>query len=433
MSRCPPSDSAPPAGPEDISRAVDHLFRREYGRLVAILARRFGAAYLHLAEDVVQDALVKAMQVWPFTGVPPNPTAWILQTARNRAIDQTRRSQLWRGRQSELALLVEDCLESALTLPAPQFEDEIRDSQLRMMFVCCHPGLPPDAQVALTLKTLCGFGEGEIGAAFLCDEAAVTKRLVRARKFLRERRLALDLPKAAQLAPRLAAVQQALYLLFNEGYKASQGDLLVRTELCAEALRLAGLLSTHPAGDRPATRALLALMHLNAARLPARVDEAGGLLVLAKQDRTRWDGALIRRGLAHLAASGAGPTVSRFHLEAGIAACHCLAASYEATDWGRILSLYDSLVRIDASPVVALNRAMAVAQVRGADAGLQALEAISPRNALDDYHHSHALAGLLLAETGRPVEARARFERALALARLPAEKELLMRRIAAVS
>jgi RNA polymerase sigma-70 factor (ECF subfamily) len=412
---------------------VDHLFRREYGRLVAILARRFGAAHLNLAEDVVQDALVKAMQVWPFIGVPPNPTAWILQTARNRAIDQTRRAQLWRGRQSALAPLVEDCLESALTLPAPQFEDEIRDSQLRMMFVCCHPGLPPDAQVALTLKTLCGFGEGEIAAAFLCREETITKRLVRARQFLREKRLVLDLPKAAHLAPRIAAVHQALYLLFNEGYKASHGPALVRAELCAEALRLAELLATHPAGDRPATHALLALMHLNAARLPARVDETGGLLLLAKQDRGRWNRAHIRRGLGHLAASGAGPTVSRFHLEAGIAACHCLAASYEATDWGRILSLYDSLVQIDASPVVALNRAMAVAQVHGADAGLKALGAISPRRALEDYHHFHALAGLLLAETGRPDEARVRFQRALALARLPAERELLTRRIETVS
>src|ERR1035437_5363062 len=261
-----------PAAPNlpEVTRLLDHLFRRESGRLVAILTRHFGVAHLHLAEDVVPDALVRAMQTWPFTGVPQTPSAWPPQTAKNRAIDATRRGQLWRGKQPELMPLVEDCLQSALTVPPPLFEDEMRDSQLRMMFVCGHPGLPVEAQVALTLKTLCGFGEREIAAAFLETEAAVTKRLVRARQFLREQGVAVDLPPAAELAPRVDMVLQALYLLFNEGYKASQGDSLLRTDLCAEAIRLAELLGEPPLGDRPATRALLALIDLGAARLPAR-------------------------------------------------------------------------------------------------------------------------------------------------------------------
>jgi len=414
----------------DVPRLVDHLFRREAGRLVAILTRHFGIEHLHLAEDVVQDALLKAMETWPFTGVPRNPSAWLLQTAKNRALDQARRGTLWRGKQQMLSPLVEDCLHAALTVPPPQFEDEIRDSQLRMMFVCCHPGLPAEAQVALVLKTLCGFGEGEIAAAFLSTEAAVTKRLVRARQYLREQQVAIELPSAAELAPRAGAVLQALYLLFNEGYKASQGDTLLRAGLCTEAIRLGGLLVLHPAGDRPETHALLALMHLDSARLPARVDDGGSLLLLAEQDRGKWDQAAVRRGLAHLEASGTGPAVTRYHLEAGIAACHCLAPSFEQTEWNQILALYDRLWKLDRSPVVALNRAVALAQLEGPAAGLRALEEIEGRAALENYHLFHAVAGQLRLDAGEPAAARDSFRRSLELAALPAERALLERRLA---
>ena len=417
-----------PHAPE-VTRLVDHLFRREAGRLVAILTRHFGVEHLHLAEDVVQDALMKAMQTWPFTGVPQNPSAWLLQTAKNRALDHTRRHALWRGKQQELSPLVEDCLRTALAAPVPQFEDEIRDSQLRMMFVCCHPGLPPEAQVALTLKTLCGFGESEIAAGFLAGEAAMTKRLVRARQFLREQAIAFELPVAAELAPRVDRVLQVLYLLFNEGYKASRGDSLLRADLCDEAIRLAELLSAHPLGDRPTTHALLALMYFGAARLPARLDDSGGLLVLAEQDRSLWDQSRIGRGMRHLGLSGAGPAVGRYHLEAGIAACHCLAPDFTATDWRRIVGLFDELLRLDDSPLVALNRAVAVAQVGGPAAGLRALDAIKGRTALEDYHLYHAVAGQLLFDTGKTERAAVRFRRGLELARLPAERALLEKRL----
>ncbi len=414
----------------DVAQVVDHLFRREAGRLVAILAARFGSAHLHLAEDVVQDALLRAMQVWPYSGVPENPSAWLLQTARNRALDITRRATLWREKQDTIIPLVEESLDDAVALPAPQFEDEIRDSQLRLMFACCQPTLPTEAQVALVLKTLGGFGEKEIAAAFLTSTDAVAKRLVRARQHLRESGASLELPRAEELAPRLSSVLQSLYLLFNEGYKASHGDSLLRADLCAEAIRLGELLTAHPLGRRPETQALLALMHLHASRLPARVADDGSLLVLSAQDRSRWDKEQIRRGLAYLDASAEGTQVSRYHLEAGIAAAHALAPTPAETQWAHILDLYDALLVLAPSPVIALNRAVALSQVNGPVAALAALDAIPRRPSLDQYHLYHAVKGQLLADTGRKAEAAAALQRALDLAPQPAERALLAQKLA---
>jgi RNA polymerase sigma factor (sigma-70 family) len=427
----PESLSPPPSKPNgsEVRLIVDHLFRREAGRLVAILTRYFGVTNLHLAEDVVQDALVKAMETWPFTGVPENPSAWLLQAAKNRALDQTRRAILWRGKQAELAPLMEDCLHAALVPQPPRFEDEINDSQLRMMFVCCCPGLPAEAQVALILKTLCGFGENEIAAAFIDTPAAVAKRLVRARHFLRENGVTVDLPSAVELTPRVEVVQQALYLLFSEGYKASQGDSLLRTDLCTEAIRLAQMLSMHSAGDRPSTHALLALMHLNAARNPARVDDVGGVLLMAGQDRGLWDQDQIRQGMHHLAASGAGDRVTRYHLEAGIAACHVLAKDFAATNWRQIVGLYDQLLEQDSSPVVALNRAVALAKLEGPRAALEVIDRMANRDALEPYHLLHAVAGQLWLEAGEKERAAGCLRRALELAVLPAERNLLEQRL----
>jgi RNA polymerase sigma factor (sigma-70 family) len=409
-----------------VATVVGNLFRREAGRLVAILTRRFGPEHLHLAEDVIQDALGKAMEVWPFTGVPSNPTAWILQTARNRALDQTRRARLWEGKQAMLLPLVEDCLDPAGAGGA-QFEDEIEDSQLRMMFVCCHPGLPPDAQVSLTLKVLCGFGEREIASAFLSSEAAIAKRLTRARQFLRDERVKTDLPRASELAPRLAAVRQVLYLLFNEGHKASAGPTLLREELCLDAIRLAELLAERPFASQPETHALLALMYFNAARLGTRMDGEGIMLTLARQDRSRWDQEMIAKGVAHLAASGQGLEVSRYHLEAGIAASHALAPSVAETDWRRILGLYDDLLARDPSPMVALNRAVALARVEGAVAGLGAIEVMEGRDSLEGHHLLHAVTGHLWFQAGDREKAFASFQRARTLATLQAEREHLSR------
>lgn len=424
----PPPGSLPePAG--DVPRVIDALFRHESGRLIAILTSQLGVEHLHLAEDVVQDALLKAMETWPYTGVPQNPSVWLLQTAKHRAIDRLRRATTWRGKVESIVPFVEGALQRALELPPPQFEDEIRDSQLRMMFVCCHAELPADTQVALILKTLCGFGEREIAAAFFSTEGAIAKRLVRARRVLRDTGLSLELPATADLRDRLNVVLQALYLLFNEGYKASGGDTLLRADLCAEAIRLGELLSAHPATCGPATHALVALMHFNAARFSTRTDEEGSLLLLADQDRTRWDRREIQLGLSYLTASGVGDAVSRFHLEAGIAACHCLAPDFASTHWSRIRELYDLLLDIDASPVVALNRTIAVAYADGPAAGLQAFQNIPGASELEGYYLFHAVAGHLWSAAGDRARAEACFLRAIALARHPAEHAFLQKRI----
>ncbi|HKB90021.1 MAG TPA: sigma-70 family RNA polymerase sigma factor, partial [Opitutaceae bacterium] len=263
-----------------VTEAVDHLFRREAGRMVATLTRYLGTGNLHLAEDVVQDAMAKAMQTWPFTGIPSNPSAWIIQTARNRAIDQMRRSHIWTDRLQLLTPYIQECLARASATPAALFEEEIRDGRLRMMFACCHPDLPPEVQLALTLKTLCGFGEAEIAAAFLTTPGAIAKRLVRGRQTLREKGISMELPSTSELVSRLDLVLQVLYLLFNEGYKSSHGDALVDEDLCAEAINLAESLVHHPVGRQPKTQALLALMYFGAARLPARLDAHGNILLL---------------------------------------------------------------------------------------------------------------------------------------------------------
>jgi RNA polymerase sigma factor (sigma-70 family) len=413
-----------------VAEVLDDLFRRESSRLVAILTRRFGPENLHLAEDVVQDALVRAMETWPFTGVPENPTAWILHTACNRALDQKRRSKIWRGKQPMLLPLVEDCLDSALRSGALQFEDEIEDSQLRMMFVCCHPGLLPEAQVALTLKILCGFGEREIAAAFLTTEVAIAKRLGRARSLLRTQGISTEIPRTAELVQRLNAVRQALYLLFNEGYKASHGNFLLREDLCDAALRLGELLVSHAFANDAETHALLALMYFNAARMPARVDAAGVIFTMETQDRGRWDQKRMGFGARHLSLSGGALRVSRYHLEAGIAACHTLARCESETDWAQILGLYDMLLELDPSPVVALNRAVALSKVEGARAGLRALETMAGSFVLKNYHLLDVVAGHLHMGAGEQAQAAVRFRRAHSLATLGAERDLLARRIA---
>src|SRR2546427_2041143 len=277
----------------DAIKVADHRFRQEAGKMIATRMRTLGFHNLQLAEDVVQDALLKAMQNWAFNGVPRNPSAWLMQVARNQALDTVRRQQNFRSKEEDITAFFE--LHSG-TQPGPEsvhFDDEIRDDELRMMFACCHPDLPRESQVALTLKTLCGFGEEEIAAAFLTSTAAMAKRLVRARRSIREAGIPLEIPAGSELSARLDAVLQTLYLLFNEGYKASRGDELIRQDLCDEAIRLTTLLVEHPTGNRPKTHALLSLMLLSGARLSARVDAEGNLLLLAEQDRSRWDRAMI--------------------------------------------------------------------------------------------------------------------------------------------
>ena len=365
------------SSPGAVSQVVEHLFRHEAGKMVATLTRIFGLEHLTLAEDVVQATLARALQTWPFYGVPKNPAGWIMRASRNVALDVVRREKVFRDKEGEIARLIE----GGLTASDEMIFDElaIEDDRLRLMFVCCHPILFEEDEVALALKTLCGFSVPEISNAFLTTETAIAKRLTRAKKRIREAQIPFEIPSGAELTRRLNGVLQSLYLLFNEGYKASSGEKLVREDICYEAIRLTGLLAAHPSGNRPATHALLSLMLFNSARIPTRVDGAGNLLLLEAQDRARWDRRLVAKALFHFAQSAEGGEITSYHLQAGIAACHCTAKDYESTDWTQILRFYDQLVKFDDSPVVALNRAIVVANIHGPTVGLADIEEIPAR------------------------------------------------------
>ncbi|MBP7141699.1 MAG: sigma-70 family RNA polymerase sigma factor [Opitutaceae bacterium] len=403
------------------------LFRREGARLVATLTAHLGTHRLQLAEDVVQEALVRALQTWPFRGIPENPAAWLTLTAKNLALDLLRREQNWHRKETGISAEHERWLASpALSNTEP---DAFTDDTLRLMFVCFHPQLSVEVQTALALRTLCSLSPAEIASAFLTTEAAIAKRLVRARQKIRDLAIPFVIPDTRELPERLNGVLGTLYLLFNEGYKASTGDQLVRADLCHEAIRLASLLTENPATRTPAAHALLALMLFNAARLPARTDDAGNLLRLHEQNRGAWDRGMIASGIRQLGLAAVGDQLSAFHLEAGIAACHSTAPDDVSTDWPRILSLYDQLLAIKPSPITALNRAVAVARVRGPGAGLAALDEIHDRSTLGSYHLYHAIRGSLLAETGRMSDALVHFRQAGNLATLPAERDFIARRI----
>jgi len=406
----------------------EHLFRRESGRLVAALTRIFGVHNLALAEDVVQDAFCRALEVWKVRGIPDNPGAWLMAVAKHRALDIVRRERTARTFAPELTRV----LESEWTL-APAVEEAfagstIRDEQLRMMFSCCDPRLPEEAQVALVLNILCGFGAGEIASAFLVSRAAMEKRITRGKKTLAASTRLFD-PADAEFAPRLSAVRRALYLLFNEGYHGASAQGAVRTELCTEAIRLTLLLIEASQTASPETFALAALMYLNAAKLPARLDTAGDLNPLVEHDRARWDTRLVQQGLELLDRSASGDVISAFHVEAAIAAVHATAQSIDETDWNTIVGLYDRLMTIAPSPIVALNRAIAIGQRDGPDAGIDALRAIGDLERLRSYPFYPAALGELERRRGNLGAASGHFATAAALARNDAERRFLEKRI----
>ncbi len=416
----------PPADGSGAEHLAGNLFRHEGARIVASLTAHLGAHRLQLAEDAVQEALVRALQTWPYRGVPDNPAAWLMQTAKHLALDVLRREKSWQNKQDGIAAEQERWLSAPV---AAESDGGFPDDTLRMMFVCCHPQLSAEAQTALALRTLGGLSAAEIAAAFLTTEAAISKRLVRARQRIRDLALPFVVPDTQELPQRLDRVLVTLYLLFNEGYKASTGNQLVREDLCHEAIRLADLLIAYPDTSAPRTHALLSLMLLSAARLPARMDDAGNLLRLHEQNRAAWDQTMIQRGIHHLGLAATGDAISEYHLEAAIAACHSTAANEAATDWPRILDLYDKLLTMTESPIAALNRAVAVGRVHGAQAGLVALDAIKNRSSLESYHLYHAVRGTLAADLGQFAAALTHFRMAGDLAGLPAERDFIDRRI----
>jgi RNA polymerase sigma factor (sigma-70 family) len=411
----------------------DHLFRREAGRMVATLTRIFGVHNLALAEDVVQDAFCRAMEVWSVRGVPENPSAWLVATAKNRALDTLRRQRTARTFAPELGRLLDSEWTLAPVVDELFAADAIKDDLLRMMFSCCHPRLSEEAQVALILNILCSFSIDEIAAAFVSSHAAIEKRITRAKKVLAGSKRLFDFSAPPDFSKRLLAVQRALYLLFNEGYHGASPESAIRAEVCREAMRLAALLLDHPSGATPASYALAALMCFDAARLPGRVDAAGNLISLFDQDRSLWDQNLIAEGLKLMELSASGTEFTEYHAEAAIASVYSTAVRAEDTDWKTVVSLYDTLMSIYPSPIVALNRAIAVAQRDGPERGLEEIAAIEDRERLSAYPFYAAALGELELRCGRDDVAREHIKTAQHLARNPMERQFLDRRLRACS
>lgn len=414
----------------DVGADLDHLFRREAGKMTSALTRLFGWHRLALVEDVVHDALCRALEQWKFGNIPENPSAWLMSAAKNRAIDLLRRERTARDAAPDLTHALSTEWTLVPTVEEIFRDDVVRDEMLRMMFACCHAGLPEETHVALILNLLSGFGVHEIASAFFVSPAAMEKRLQRGKQVLSQSG-ALAEVTAERVEAHLPSVHGALYLLFNEGYHGSHAIETVRVELCAEAIRLTMLLVEHEATAVPTTHALLGLMCLVAARMPGRVDAAGDLVSLAEQDRTRWDSRLIERGLAALDASAAGDELTPFHVEAAIASIHTTAERHRDTDFARIVGLYDVLMKLRPSPVVALSRAIALGEVEGPERALQALESIDGRERLDAYPFYAAAMGEQLLRANQRERARERFRQALAAARSPSEIRFLEARITA--
>ncbi len=412
---------------ENVGGSVEHLFRHESGRIVSYLTRLLGPEHMDLAEEVVQEALLKALQSWSYSGIPSNPAGWLLQVARNSALDAIRHRKV--STDKEPALIAEL---TAASRPLRPFEippdSRLRDDELHMIFMCCHPALPAEASVALSLKAIGGFSVREIASAFLADEATIAQRLVRAKRQIRDKGLSLDLPDGAALNRRLDSVLDVLYLMFNEGYDAHQGEDLIRHDLCLEALRLARLVAASSV-SAPRVHALVALIALQAARLPARIDGVGDLVLLDQQDRSHWDERLIAMGFHHFDRSMSGDEISPFHVEAAIAATHTRAETPEQSDWTMVLSLYDQLMQLKPSPVVALNRCVAVARVHGAEAALAELDALGREPALRNYYLLPAVRGKLLAELEQREAAVAAYSQALALSCNAPERRFLQQKI----
>jgi RNA polymerase sigma factor (sigma-70 family) len=412
----------------DTHRAIDAVWRIESARLIAGLTRLVGD--VGAAEDLAQDALVVALEKWPTAGVPDNPGAWLMATAKHRALDIIRRRSMLDRKHEQLGHELEARQEAAVPDLDAALDDQVGDDLLRLMFVACHPVLPMEARVALTLRLLGGLTTGEIARAFLVPEATVAQRIVRAKRTLADAKVPFEVPRGAELDARLGSVLGVIYLIFNEGYSATAGDDWMRPTLCQEAMRLGRVLAGL-APSEPEVHGLVALMEIQASRAAARVTSSGEPVLLLDQDRGRWDQLLIRRGLAALArAEELGGAQGPYALQAAIAACHARARSADATDWERIATLYDALAARTPSPVVELNRAVAVGMARGPAAGLELADALQSEPSLKTYHLLPSVRGDLLAKLGRNDEARAEFERAASLTQNARERTLLLQRAA---
>ena len=413
------------------NQLVDHLFRHETGKMIAVLTRLFGIHNLSMAEDVVQDAFVKAVQTWKFNALPDNPSAWLMQVAKNKALDILRRKNLFDNYSKEFSTQIQEI--SNEFVDQVFLDTEIADSQLQLIFACCHPSLKEEDQIALTLKTISGFGVPEIAKALLTQEATIQKRLYRAKQFILKNNIQLEIPTGKELLARLETVYTVLYLIFNEGYNSSKADELIRKDLCAEAMRLCLLLSEHKASDEPATYALLALMCFQASRFESRLDENSSIILLAQQDRNKWNKELINRGYYYLNHSSEGKHLTVYHVESAIAAEHCMAASFEETNFERLLSLYDLLYEIKPTPVVQLNRAVVLSYTGKTQEAIDCVHTIiNIDHFLETQYIFNSVLGELYARNAQPQEAKNYFDHALKLTQSDAEKKLLKEKLNAI-
>lgn len=412
----------------DVARAIDAVWRIESARLVAGLARI--TRDVGTAEELAQDALVTALEKWPESGIPDNPGAWLMHAAKNRALDRARRAKLLDRKHEQIGAELAGQPDRTVELLEAKLDDDVGDDLLRLVFTCCHPVLSREARVALTLRLLGGLTTEEIARAFVTPEPTIAQRIVRAKKTLAEEGVPYEVPRGADLAPRLQSVLEVVYLVFNEGYSATAGDHWTRPGLCEDALRLGRILAELAPAEAE-VHGLVALMEIQASRIAARASSDGAPILLLDQNRARWDQVLIRRGLAALARAEAAVGQGAYVLQAAIAACHARARTAEETDWTRIAALYQALVQLTQSPIVELNRAVAVAMAFGPAAGLEIADALLDVPALADYHLLPSVRGDLLAKLGRASEARRELERAAAMTRNERERALLLAKAAA--
>lgn len=411
----------------NVHQLVDHLFRHESGKMVAVLCRLLGFDNLETAQDIVQDSLLQAMNRWRYGSIPDNPAAWLHRVAKNKAIDYLRREKKFRQIAPQYAYLLQSEYSLSSTVTNLFAENEIEDSQLRMMFACCHSSIAEESQVAIVLKTLCGLSTTEIARAFISTDETISKRIYRAREKIRTEQITLEVPESPELPVRLDAVLKSLYLLFNEGYNSSHPDNLIRKDLCEEAIRLCFLLTQNNLTRLPRTYALLALMHFQASRLNSRIDNKGHIILLKYQDRSNWNHTLIQKGFELLELASEPFETSTYHFEAAIASLHAAAPSMELTDWKSIYHLYELLYQFQPNPVIALNKAIASAY---AISKQNAMDELKQVKGLENHHLYYASLGEICFELQRWSEARTYFEEALQRTSSHSEQQLLREKIA---
>jgi len=411
---------------KNINQLVDHLFRHESGKMIAVLSRLMGLQNIEVAQDIVQDTLLQAMSLWAYKTIPDNPSAWLYRVAKNKAIDFLRREKRFHEISPGYSYLLQSEYTLSSTIKNLFLENEIQDSQLRMIFACCHPAITEESQIALTLKTLCGLSINEIAKAFLTTEETIAKRIYRAKEKIKSEKIELEVPQSNELSSRVDTVLKSLYLLFNEGYKSSNPDKLIREDLCEEAIRLCLLVTQNSLTSFPRSKALLALMCFQASRLDARLDDKNNIILLKHQDRRKWNHSLMSKGFELMEESTEPFEVSSYHLEAAIAAQHAAARSFEQTNWRSIYHLYEMLYQLQPNPVVAMNKAIASSYAISKQNALDELQQIK---GLENHHLYYATLGEIYFDLENKIEAKKFFTKALELTSSSYEQQLLMNKI----